>query len=237
MRSLHMLNLRQSPKDSHFYRANHSQNVNQSWYLRLLSYAVLGTLALSVMFEHDLLIQTANAQASVPKRVVQNRRAVPTYEWTLAAGLLPLDAFKKGLTAGGSLTIHQNHRWAWEALSVAYSFELETDLEEQLQAFYSLQPTPFERVKLFALSNLVFKPLYWKGSWLNEKMAYGELLLVAGGGYGWLSQTSRPAFDAGFAVKLLHENEFATRLDVRMISFFNAEDIHNELWVNLGFSL
>ena len=232
-----MPNLRQFPKDSRFYCANHSQTVNQYWYLRLFTCTVFSIFMLSVMFDQDVFMQTANAQASVPKRVVQNRRSVPTYEWTLAAGILPLDAFKKGLTAGGSLTIHQNHRWAWEALSVAYSFQLETDLEEQLQTFYSLQPTPFERVKLFALSNLVFKPLYWKGSWLNEKMAYGELLLVAGGGYGWLSQTSRPAFDAGFAVKLLHENEFATRLDVRMISFFNAEDIHNELWVNLGFSL
>ena len=232
-----MPNLRHHSQSSLIYRTDRSLAMTGTWHVRLLIGALLSIFVLSVVFEQDILIQSANAQASVPKRVVQNRRKVPTYEWTLAAGVLPLDAFKKGLTAGGSLTIHQNHRWAWEALSLAYSFELKTALEDQLQTFYSLQPTPFERVKLFALSNLVFKPLYWKGSWLNQKMAYGELLLVAGGGYGWLSQTSRPAFDAGFAIKLLHENEFATRLDVRMISFFNAEDIHNELWVNLGFSL
>lgn len=232
-----MPNLRHYFQCSSIYCADRSLVKNTSWPPRLLVGLLLSIFACSVIIEQGGFVQAAHAQASVPKRVVQNRRTVPTYEWTLAAGVLPLDAFKKGLTAGGSLTIHQNHRWAWEALSLAYSFELETDLEEQLQTFYSLQPTPFERVKLFALSNVVFKPLYWKGSWLNQKMAYGELLLVAGGGYGWLSQTSRPAFDAGFAVKLLHENEFATRLDVRMISFFNAEDVHNELWVNLGFSL
>ncbi|MAD61229.1 MAG: hypothetical protein CMH49_06950 [Myxococcales bacterium] len=232
-----MPNLRPHSQSSLIYRADRSLAMVGTWYVRLLIGTLLSIFVLSVVFEQNILVQSANAQASVPKRVVQNRREIPTYEWTLAAGVLPLDAFKKGLTAGGSLTIHQSHRWAWEALSLAYSFELKTDLEDQLQTFYSLQPTPFERVKLFALSNLVFKPLYWKGSWLNQKMAYGELLLVAGGGYGWLSQTSRPAFDAGFAIKLLHENEFASRLDVRMISFFNAEDIHNELWVNLGFSL
>ncbi len=237
-----MPNFRQLSLGSNFYRVDRLFCLKSSSHTPWLNTVGMSIVALSLILTQCLLVQTtvintASAQASVPKRVVQNRRTVPTYEWTLAAGLLPLDAFKKGLTASGALTIHQNHRWAWEALSLAYSFEMKTDLQEQLQTFYSLQPTPFERVKLFALSNLVFKPLYWKGSWLNESMAYGELLLVAGGGYGWLSQTSRPAFDAGFAIKLLHENDLATRLDVRMISFFNAEDVHNELWVNLGFSL
>lgn len=176
------------------------------------------------------------ADGGVPKKVVQNRRSVPTYEWTLGAGVLPLDAFKKGITAGGSLTIHRNHLWAWEAISAAYSFEYQTALEDELRAF-KLQSTPFERVKVFALSNLVFKPLYWKGSWLNEKMTYGELFFVAGGGYGWLTQTSRPVVDGGFGIKLLHEGQYASRLDVKMLTFFNAEDVHNELWVNLGFSL
>lgn len=183
-----------------------------------------------------LLLPNAFAERGVPKKVVQNRKPMPTYEWTLATGLLPLDAFKKGITAGGSLTIHQDHLWAWEALSAAYSFEYKTALEDELRA-YKLQATPFERVKVFATSNLVFKPLYWKGAWLNEKMAYGELFFIAGGGYGWLTQTSRPVVNGGFGIKLIHDGGFASRIDVRMMSFFNADDLHNELWVNLGFSL
>lgn len=178
----------------------------------------------------------SEASAEVPKRVVQNRREVSTYEWTIGAGTLPLDAFKKGITAGGALTIHRDHLWAWEAISAAYSFEYKTQLEDKLQA-YKLRATPFERVETFVSSNVVFKPLYWKGAWLNERMAYGELLFVAGGGYGWLSQTSRPMVNGGLGVKLLHENGLASRLDVRFMSFFNAESFHNELWVNLGISL
>ena len=178
----------------------------------------------------------AGAERGVPKKVVQNRKEMPTYEWTLSAGSLPLDAFKKGITAGGSLTIHRNHLWAWEAISAAYSFEVKTALEDELRA-YKLQATPFERVKVFATSNVVFKPLYWKGAWLNEKMAYGELFFIAGGGYGWLTQTSRPVVNGGLGIKVIHDGGFASRLDVRMMSFFNADDLHNELWVNLGFSL
>ena len=198
---------------------------------RPLCSALMLISALSV-----IMVSGPQADAEVPKRVVQNRRPVKTYEWTLAAGVLPLDAFKKGITAGGALTIHKDHLWAWEAISAAYSFEYTTALEDELRAF-KLKSTPFERVKVFATSNLVFKPLYWKGAWLNQDMAYGELFFVAGGGYGWLSQTSRPAFNGGMGVKLLHKNGLASRLDVRFLSFFNAEDFHNELWVNLGLSL
>ena len=183
-----------------------------------------------------MMSQEETAYGEVPKLVVQNRRPVDTYEWTIAAGLLPLDAFKKGITAGGAFTIHYSPLWAWETLSVAYSFEYQTALEDELRAF-KLQATPFERVQTFVTSNVVFKPLYWKGAWLNEKMTYGELFFVAGGGYGWLSQTSRPAVDGGLGVKLLHANGLASRLDVRYLSFFNAEDFHNELWVTLGLSL
>lgn len=183
-----------------------------------------------------LVSSISSSNAEVPKKVVQNRRPVDRYEWTIAAGLLPLDAFKKGITAGGALTIHYSPLWAWEALSLAYSFEYQTALEDELRAF-KLQATPFERVRTFAVSNVMFKPLYWKGAWLNESMAYGELFFVAGGGYGLLSQTSRPAVDGGLGVKLLHENGLASRLDIRFISFFNQEDFHNELWVTLGLSL
>ena len=176
------------------------------------------------------------AKGGIPQVVVQNRAPVDTYEWSLSAGSLPLDAFKKGITASGSLTLHKNHRWAWEAIQYTYSFEYTTALEDELKAF-KLQATPFERVESYVTSNLVFKPLYWKGAWLNNAMSYGELFFVAGGGYGWLTQTSRPVVDGGLGVRLFHGNGLSTRLDIRWLTFFNADDVQNELWVGLGISL
>jgi outer membrane beta-barrel protein len=177
-----------------------------------------------------------NAQNKIPQRVVQNRQALDSYEWTVSAGSLPLDAFKKGITASGGLTLHYNHQWAWEAVQYTYSFEYKTTLEDELRRF-KLESTPFERVESYVTSNVVFKPLYWKGAWLNQSMSYGEFFLLAGGGYGWLSLTSRPVVDGGAGIKLFHTNGIATRLDVRWLTFFNAEDFHHELWVGLGVSL
>jgi outer membrane beta-barrel protein len=172
----------------------------------------------------------------IPKVAVQNRKFNQGLEWTVFAGTLPLDAFKKGITAGGALTMHLNETWAWEAINYQYSFEWKTALEDELRVF-ELRATPFERVNHFATSNLVFKPLYWKGSWLNQSLVFGELFFVAGGGYGWLTQTNRPVVDFGFGVKLFHTNSIQTRLDVRALSFINQDDFHNELWIGLGLSL
>jgi outer membrane beta-barrel protein len=185
------------------------------------------------------LTSALHAQAKeddIPKVVVQNRKFNQGYEWTVFAGTLPLDAFKKGITASGALTMHFNEKWAWEALQYTYSFEWKTALEDQLRV-YELRATPFERVTSYATSNIVFKPLYWKGSWLNQSLVFGELFFVLGGGYGWLTQTNRPVIDAGFGIKLFHNQTIQTRLDVRALSFINQDDAHNELWIGLGLSL
>ena len=177
-----------------------------------------------------------NAQSQIPQKVVQNRKAIDLYEWTVSAGSLPLDAFKKGITASAGLTLHYNHQWAWEAVQYTYSFEYKTALEDELRRF-QLESTPFERVESYVTSNVVFKPLYWKGAWLNSAMSYGEFFVLAGGGYGWLSLTSRPVVDGGMGIKLFHTNGLTTRLDVRWLTFFTAEDFQHELWVGLGVSL
>ena len=205
---------------------------NKQSHLYLTSFALL--FAMSVVYIP--LATVAHAERKIPQVVVQNRAPIDLYEWTLTAGSLPLDAFKKGITASGSLTLHKDHRWAWEAVQYTYSFEYKTALEDQLRAV-KLQATPFERIESYVTSNLVFKPLYWKGAWLNSAMTYGEVFFVAGGGYGWLTLTSRPVVDFGMGVKLLHSNQIATRLDVRWLTFFNAQDVQNELWVGLGVSL
>ncbi len=175
-------------------------------------------------------------EAPLPTLVVQNRRVTHTHEFTAAVGVLPLDAFEKGITVSGAYTLHFNELFGWEVAQFFYSFPVETELAADLRAF-DLQPTPFERVEYFVTSNLVFKPLYWKGAWLNDGLSYGELLLVMGGGYGWLTRTSRPVADVGAAVRLYASDLVSLRLDLRYVPFFNLDDLQNELWIGLGASL
>ncbi len=186
-----------------------------------------------------LLIMTAMpslADDALPSLAVQNRKYTERHEFTAAFGTLPLDAFTKGITFSGGYTLHFNDVWAWEVGQFFYSLPSDTDLESELRAF-DIKPTPFERAEQFVTSNIVFKPLYWKGAWLNDSLTYGEFFMVAGGGYGWLTRTARPAVDAGVGARVYVNSFTSVRVDVRHLSFFNDADVQNELWLGLGLSL
>ncbi len=173
--------------------------------------------------------------------VVQNRKYKATNEISLFFGTLPLDAFTKGLTLSGSYTMHLSDIWAWEVVHGFESFHVDTSLKEDLEAF-GVQPTPFEVLNRFITSNIVFKPVYWKGAWLNDKMLHGELFLVGGGGYGWFTRSQRAAVDFGIGMRFYLGNTIWVRLDIRHNVFFNDSvfdnlDLHHEIWSGLGVSI
>ncbi len=178
----------------------------------------------------------ALAADSLPALAVQNRKYSDKHEFTGAVGLLPLDAFTKGVTFSGAYTLHFTDVLAWEVVQFFYSLPSETSLQDELRAF-DLQPTPFERVEQYVTTNFVFKPLYWKGAWLNENLSYGEYMLLLGGGYGWMTRTQRAVVDVGLATRIYASELVSFRLDVRGLSFINADDVQNELWLGLGISL
>ena len=173
--------------------------------------------------------------------VVQNRSYGADNELSVFFGTLPLDAFTKGVTLSGAYTMHFSELFAWEIVNGHRSFHVDTALKDDLEAF-GVQPTPFEVIKYLVTSNVVFKPIYWKGAWLNDKMIHGELLLVAGGGYGWFTRSSRAALDAGIGIRFYLGQAVWVRLDIRHHVFFNDSvfenlDLHHELWSGLGVSL
>ncbi len=173
--------------------------------------------------------------------VVQNRRFNPDHEFTLFLGLLPLDAFTKGMTLGGAYTLHFNELLAWEVLQFDYSFHYNTSLKSDLKAL-DVGPTPFEVLNYYATSNLMFKPVYWKGSLLNTGLIRGELYGVVGGAFGSYTRSNRGGVDVGGGVRLFNSQLLSFRFDLRYFMFFNDTILSNfsfedELAINLGASL
>jgi outer membrane beta-barrel protein len=173
--------------------------------------------------------------------VVQNRRFNPDHEFTALLGLLPLDAFTKGLTVGGAYTLHFNELVAWEVVQFNYSFHYDTSLKADLETF-DLKATPFEVLNYYASSNLVFKPVYWKGSLLNSGLIRGELYTVLGGAFGSFTRSDRAGVDGGGGVRLFTSDLVSFRLDMRYYMFFNDTILDNfsfedELAINLGTSI
>lgn len=183
----------------------------------------------------------AVAEQDYSALVVQNRLYDPTHEFTVSLGWLPLDAFTKGVSASGSYTLHLSESWAWEAIHFTYSLQYDTELASELEAF-NVAPTPFEIVDYFASSSVIWKPLYWKGSWLNSSILYGELFFALGGAYAWLTRSQRPGIDVGGGFRVYTGGLFSFRFDVRYLMFFGDQifeqfDVKDELWLGFGTSI
>jgi outer membrane beta-barrel protein len=169
---------------------------------------------------------------------VQNRAYSMTHEFSFWLGTLPLDAFTKGLTFSGAYTLHFNDIIAWEIGQFTYSYGIDTDLKADLESLpQPVGPTPFEVVKYYLTTNVVFKPVYGKMATLNRALIYGELFILAGGGYGWMTSTDRPVVDIGVGGRIYAGKYLSFRLDFRDLMFFNTDDLHNELWIALGICL
>jgi outer membrane beta-barrel protein len=171
---------------------------------------------------------------------VQNRHHVGTHEFGVGFGVLPMDAFTKGVTVNAAYTLHFTEALAWEVANFVYSFHADTDLKSDLAAF-ELRPTPFEVLNYHLTTNIVFKPVYWKGALLNGALVRGEFFFVAGGGYGWFTRSGRPALDAGAGVRVYGSKHFSLRLDTRYLAFMHDQagsiDVTHEIWIGLGVAL
>ncbi|MEM9068907.1 MAG: outer membrane beta-barrel domain-containing protein [Myxococcota bacterium] len=192
---------------------------------------------LSASFATTALAQEGDDEAAYGSRAVQNRHYQGTHELTLWLGILPLDAFTKGVTLGGSYTAHFTDSWGWEVVNYQYSFQFDTDLEAALDPF-ELEPTPFEVLEHLVTTNIVFKPIYWKGALRDSLIVHGEIGLVLGGGVGWFTRSRRATIDYGVSFRFYLARWLSLRVDVRHNMFFadaiDNLDLEHELWTALG---
>ena len=203
--------------------------------MRVVSALVLG-LALTAI-PPPLLADDDQTQAEgLDKVAVQNRQHAITHEISAWIGTLPIDAFKKGLTFSGAYTLHFTDLLAWEIGQFTYSYGIETDLNAELENL-SVGPTPFEVVRYYVTSNLMFKPIYQKMAALNKALIYGELFIVVGGGYAWLTNHGRPIIDVGAGMRVYAGRFVSFRVDIRDLMLVTTGDVKNEIWIALAVCL
>lgn len=121
-----------------------------------------------------------------------------------------------------------------------HSFPFESGLADELRAF-DLEPQAFEIPETIITSSLVFAPIYWKGSLMNEGLVRGEILFVVGGGVGVFTRSTRGGFDVGMALRLYLSSWASVRLDTRYLGFIEDRpdglDVHSEIWIGLSLGI
>jgi outer membrane beta-barrel protein len=208
-----------------------------AWVLALLVLTLAGSAVAQEVDEEE---DTQNLRSLA----VQARHHQHWHELTVSFGVLPVDAFLKGLAVSGDYTLHFNDLFAWEIVH-AYGVltRVETELNNDLTNVGI--PNPFNYVSWAATSNFVFTPFYGKYSVVNRTQVFTELFLAAGAGYGWMTlaqgnedPTQHLVVDAGLGFRVFFGEYFSIRFDLRWEGFFlNVEEPRNELWIALGFSV
>src|SRR5512136_2487376 len=98
---------------------------NLSFSLALLTLTLAGASPALAAEELD--------EEQVATYAVQSRLFRLGGELNVAAGILPINAFNKGLTVGGSFTYHFSNAWGWEIINAAYVYkQLDTGLKTEL---------------------------------------------------------------------------------------------------------
>jgi outer membrane beta-barrel protein len=171
---------------------------------------------------------------------IQERQYRMHHELYLGVGVLPADAFYKGLTGSVSYTYHFSDTFAWQVGRGTYSYNIQTSLRRQLERDFDVAPTAsaFEdQVQWMVGSDLVWSPLYGKTAVLNSSVLHFEAFLLGGGTVVKIDRQDgfRPAVNLGLGVRMFSGKTVSFRLDVsNNVVFAGASRIINVPVVQLG---
>ncbi len=172
---------------------------------------------------------------------VQNRKHVVAHGFDLALGVMPMDAFYKGFTAAFGYTYHFDDLFAWEIVRGGYSLALDTNLRDDLQSNFGVQPTEFPELRIFGRSNLVLKPLYGKLVLFNTQLMYIEGFMTIGPAVAEYKNAGVfVGGNLGGGIRIFLSRAFALRFDVTqylLVDPSGLEDVRNELHIEVGIGL
>lgn len=170
-------------------------------------------------FEEDLL-----EEKIVPLTVAVQQRPQALYR-ELAAHLsyLPMDHFSHYLVVGGSFTHYFNDYLGWEVVNANYAQDQSTGLEDALVGRYGAVPETFDIIEYFVTTNVVYTPLFMKHLFRRDRILWGDLSLIGGGGITQLKERGTTnVINVGGAVRFFTESNWVYKMDFRQMFFFSS---------------
>jgi outer membrane beta-barrel protein len=136
------------------------------------------------------------------------------HELDLGVGILPLDAFTKGLYAQVGYAFHFTDTFAWQVGRGAYAYSVQTGLRQQLERDFGVLPTVFDEIQFFVGSDLMWKPFYGKVAILNRWVVHGELHFILGATAFRFSKAFRPGVNLGLGARIYASKFVSLRIDL-----------------------
>lgn len=162
---------------------------------------------------------------------VENKKYDPRHDLTLQLGILPLDAFYKGLQYGVSYTYGWKNYLRWEVVNANLVATQDTGLKSDLIDNFQVEPKGIlDSVKWFATSNVIYTPIYSKNLFFNEQVFHGEFSFLAGGGVvNFTNGETAPMFGGGIVLRYFWSETSSFKFDGRLYLHTAPEKSSNML--------
>lgn len=170
-------------------------------------------LVLSLLIPAAAAAQLQELENPGEVSAIQERAYRMQHELGLSLGVLPLDAFYKGLTVRGSYGFHFSDSVAAQGY-FSYSYNIGTGLREQLERDFGVLPTAFDEVQFHFGGDILWKPLYGKLSVLNRTVIHGEVFLLLGAAGFKFTNTMRPGVNVGAGARWFVSRYVSLRFDL-----------------------
>ena len=169
---------------------------------------------------------------------VQEREYKMGHELNLSIGSIPLDAFYKGFYGELSYTYHFTDFFAWRVGRGAYSYNLSTGLDSQLEHDFGVKPTALEQAQYWIGSDVIFTPFFGKTAVLNKSVLFFETNFIVGLSiFKFTVSNFAPAANLGAGVRLFQNHYVSWRLDFTdNIVIFNTKKPLNVPFITLSLS-
>ncbi|MBN2498590.1 MAG: hypothetical protein JXR96_28625 [Deltaproteobacteria bacterium] len=141
----------------------------------VLAFVALGATAFAEEVEEPP-VKEKSAFGPIQKRLYRM-----DHELSFGWSYLPLDAYYKGYGLALSYTIHFDHVWAIELVRLGWTWNVDSNLKTKLiDQMPDISPAEFPAVVLFENTNVLFKMLYGKQTFLNRMVLHFELFASGG---------------------------------------------------------
>lgn len=200
-------------------------------------------LLLSLLAPAVVLAQAEELENPGTVSAVQERAYRLQHELSLSLGVLPLDAFSKGIFAQVGYTFHFSDVFAWQVGRGSYNYNAKTGLREQLERDFNVLPTnpAFNEIQFFIGSDLMWKPFYGKLSVVNKWVVHGEAYLLLGATVFRFTDAFRPGVSLGAGARVFITKFASARLDVCenvvLPSGAGAKTFSNVMTITLGLGI
>ncbi len=171
-------------------------------------------LALVLSLASPAVAQVEELQNPGRVLAVQDRYYQLNHELVLGGGLLPGDAYYKGISAQLAYAYHFTDALAWQVARGTYSYNLATSLRKELERDFGILTSPSQEVQWTVGTDLLFSPIYGKSALLNRLVFYSELYLVLGATVIKTPDAFRPAVNFGAGGRLFTTRALSVRLEV-----------------------